>query len=253
MTDGPVLILGGTAEARAVAGLLHAEGIPVTTSLAGRVQNPALPVGEVRIGGFGGVDGLVRWLGSHRAAAVVDATHPFAQKISANAVQATAVTGIPMLSVRRHPWTPQPGDQWIDVPDIVGAADVVADLSAQRPGLKVFLTTGRQDVHVFSHIADAWFLIRLVDPPDHDVPPHSAIMRSRGPYTLAGERELLRKNGIDVIVTKNSGGELVRAKLEAARELSLPVVMVARPAAGGNGLLVHTATEAAQWVGELVP
>lgn len=253
MSSRTVLILGGTAEARAVAGMLHARGVPVITSLAGRILNPALPVGEVRIGGFGGVDGLVGWLENHRVCAVVDATHPFAQRISANAAQSADITGIPMLTLRRHPWEPQPGDQWIDVPDVTGAANAVAALSSQRPDFKVFLTTGRQDVHVFSHIAEAWFLIRLVDPPEREVPPRCTIMRSRGPYTLAGERELLRDNDIDVVVTKNSGGELVRAKLDAARELSLPVIMVARPVTGGNGVLVHTATEAAQWVGELVP
>lgn len=253
MTTGPVLILGGTAEARALAALLHAAGTPVITSLAGRVKNPALPVGEVRIGGFGGVDGLVSWLGEHGPLTVVDATHPFAQNISANATQASAITGIPMLTVRRPQWDPQPGDEWIDVPDIGSAASAVAARSSERRGLKVFLTTGRQDVDVFSQIDSAWFLIRLVDPPEHHIPQHRVILRSRGPYTIAGERELLRDNGIDVLVTKNSGGELVRAKLDAARELGLPVIMVARPDATRRGEQVRTAAEAAQWVGELVP
>lgn len=253
MTTGPVLILGGTAEARALAALLHAEAIPVITSLAGRVKNPALPVGEVRIGGFGGVDGLISWLGEHQCSAVVDATHPFAQNISANAARALAITDVRMLTVRRPQWDRQPGDEWIDVPDIGSAAHTVATLSSRRRGLRVFLTTGRQDVDVFSPIDSAWFLIRLVDPPEHNVPSHSQIMRSRGPYTISGERELLREYAIDVLVTKNSGGELVRAKLDAARELGLPVIMVARPAAARRGEQVRTVSEAAQWVRALVP
>lgn len=253
MTNGSVLILGGTAEARALAALLHDRGIPVITSLAGRVKNPALPVGGVRIGGFGGVDGFVSWLREHRTSAVVDATHPFAQNISANAAQASEITGVPMLTVRRPQWDPQPGDEWIDVPDIGSAAHAVAGLSSQRPDLKVFLTTGRQDVDVFSQIDSAWFLIRLVDPPEHNVPPHSEIMRSRGPYTIYGERKLLQENAIDVLVTKNSGGELVRAKLDAARELGVPVIMVTRPEAVSHGEQFCTAGEAAHWVGALVP
>lgn len=253
MTIGPVLILGGTAEARALAALLHAEGVAVITSLAGRVMNPALPVGDVRIGGFGGLAGLVRWLEAHQPLAVVDATHPFAQNISANAARAAVISGVPMLTVRRPKWEPRTRDEWIDVPDIASAADAVAELSSHRRDLRVFLTTGRQDVDVFGHIDEAWFLIRLVDPPERDVPPRSMILRSRGPYTLDTERELLLVNAIDVIVTKNSGGELVSAKLEAARELSVPVIMVARPAIAHDGAHVHTAAEAAQWVGGLVP
>jgi precorrin-6A/cobalt-precorrin-6A reductase len=253
MTSGPVLILGGTAEARSLAALLHDEHIDAVSSLAGRVKNPALPVGKVRVGGFGGVEGLVRWILENHCSAIIDATHPFARVISENAAQAAVVTGAPLMTLRRPSWEAQPGDTWIDVPDIVEAARTVAEMTARRRGLRVFLTTGRQDVDVFSPVTDAWFLIRLVDPPEREVPPHSIIVRSRGPYTLAGELALMREHGIDVIVTKNSGGELVRAKLDAARQLSLPVIMVQRPIAGNDRLRVESAAEAAHWVAGLVP
>jgi precorrin-6A/cobalt-precorrin-6A reductase len=247
----PILILGGTAEARALAELLDGDDVPIITSLAGRVQNPALPKGEVRIGGFGGVNGLLSWLREHRCAGVVDATHPFAQKISANAAAATMSAGLPLLSLRRPPWRPQEGDRWLDVPDIAGAARTVAERADRQPGLRAFLTTGRQDVDEFAHIANAWFLIRLVDPPERDTPPQHTILRSRGPYTLAGELDLMRQHRIDLVVTKNSGGDLVRAKLDAARKLSLPVVMVQRPVTS-SGTAVETPEAAHKWVRQRV-
>lgn len=253
MTAGRILILGGTAEARSLAALLVGAGADVISSLAGRVQNPALPVGEVRVGGFGGVDGLVSWVRENRCGAIIDATHPFARVISANAVHAADITGTPLLILRRAPWEAHSGDVWIDVADMQAAAQAVTEMAAARGGLRVFLTTGRQDVDVFSAVDDAWFLIRLVDPPERQGPRHSTIMRSRGPYTLDRELALLQEHDIDVIVTKNSGGQLVSAKLDAARQLSLPVVMVRRPPTGDDGPRVHTAAEAAQWVAGLFP
>lgn len=253
MNARKVLILGGTAEARSLAVLLHDAGVDAVSSLAGRVKNPALPVGQVRVGGFGGVDGLVAWLRQHGCAAIIDATHPFARVISANAAQAAACAGIPLLTLRRAPWETQPGDNWIDVADLTEAAHAVTEMAAARDGLRVFLTTGRQDVDAFRAVDDAWFLIRLVDPPEREGPRRSTIIRSRGPYTLDGELALLREHRIDVVVTKNSGGNLVRAKLDAARTLSLPVIMVRRPAAAATGPQVLTAAEAAQWVEGLAP
>ncbi|WP_030162913.1 MULTISPECIES: cobalt-precorrin-6A reductase [Actinomycetes] len=249
--SGPVLILGGTAEARALAEILDRDGIPIITSLAGRVQNPALPRGKVRIGGFGGVNGLLTWLREQQCIGVVDATHPFARKISASAAAATMSAGLPLLSLRRPPWQPQAGDHWLDVPDIAGAAAKVAEHADRQPGLRVFLTTGRQDVDVFAHIENAWFLIRLVDPPERETPPQNLILRNRGPYTLEGERKLLHEHRVDVIVTKNSGGDLVRAKLDAARELELPVVMVQRPVTL-TGTAVERPEDAARWVRQRV-
>lgn len=221
---GPVLVLGGTGEARSVARLLVDADIPATSSLAGRVSQPRLPVGEVRIGGFGGVEGLRDWIVDHRCPVVVDATHPFAQTISHNAVRAAALAGVPLIAVRRPAWSPGPGDRWTVVDDIAAAASAVA----QRGG-RVLLTTGRQDVGAFAAVDTAWFLVRVVDPPTADLPPHHRILRSRGPYDLDSERALLRDNAIDLVVTKNSGGELTRAKLVAAAELGLEVVMVRRP------------------------
>lgn len=221
----PVLILGGTAEARALAETLTGDAIPVISSLAGRVRNPRLPVGEVRVGGFGGADGLADWLRDHGIRAVVDATHPFAAQITANAHAACARTGVPLVRLARPAWRPGVDDRWTCVPDIGAAATAVAER-----GGRVFLTTGRQDAHAFAEITDAWFLIRVVDPPTGPLPPHHEILSSRGPYDLAGERALLADHRIDVLVTKNSGGELTRAKLTAAAEAGIDVVMVQRPA-----------------------
>ena len=221
---GPVLVLGGTGEARSVAASLVEADIPVVSSLAGRVSHPRLPVGEVRIGGFGGVDGLRDWIAENRCPVIVDATHPFAQNISHNAVRAAELAGVPLVAVRRPAWEPGPGDRWAVVDDVAAAATVVAER-----GGRVLLTTGRQDVGAFAAVDTAWFLIRVVDPPTADLPPHHQILRSRGPYDLESERGLLRDNAIDLVVTKNSGGELTRAKLVAAAELGLEVVMVRRP------------------------
>nr|WP_212763043.1 cobalt-precorrin-6A reductase [Gordonia araii] len=237
------MILGGTGEARALAARLVADDADVVSSLAGRVQNPRLPDGEVRIGGFGGIDGLVAWLREHRPAAVVDATHPFARQISANAVAATDAAGVPLLRLLRPAWVPRRDDRWTTVADIDEAAKAVGAAGAAR----VLLTTGRQDAGAFARLRSPWFLIRVVDPPTGPLPPRHEVLRSRGPYGLDDERELLRDNEIDVLVTKNSGGELTRAKLDAARELSVPVVMVARPAETASRI-VATVDEAVAWL-----
>lgn len=241
----PVLILGGTGEARALAARLTDDGVPVISSLAGRVADPKLPEGEVRVGGFGGVGGLVGWLAEHRPRAIVDATHPFAAQISRHAVEAAERAGVPLVRLLRPAWTAIEGDQWVAVPDIAAAADAVVCSSASR----VLLTTGRQDVGAFAGIEGQWFLIRVVDPPTAALPTNHRVLRSRGPYGLSDERELLRQNEIDLLVTKNSGGELTRAKLVAARELGIPVVMVARPPESAQHVL-STVEEAAEFVRE---
>ncbi|GAC56114.1 putative precorrin-6X reductase [Gordonia hirsuta DSM 44140 = NBRC 16056] len=238
-----VLILGGTAEARTLARKLDDAGIATVSSLAGRVQNPRLPVGEVRIGGFGGADGLADWLRTRAVRAVVDATHPFAAQISTNAVRACADAAVPLLRLTRPAWEPGPGDRWVPVPDITAAAAAVA----QRGG-RVFLTTGRQDVGAFAGIDDAWFLIRVVDPPGGPLPPNHEILRSRGPYGLDDERALLAGARIDLLVTKNSGGEMTRAKLTAAAEAGIEVIMVQRPIEAAQTRQARSAPEAAEWV-----
>jgi precorrin-6A/cobalt-precorrin-6A reductase len=219
-----ILILGGTAEARALAAAAVQAGIAVTTSLAGRVANPRLPPGDVRIGGFGGPDALARWLAAHEVAAVVDATHPFAERISAGAARAAPAAGVPLLRLERPGWRERAGDRWTWVADLHAAAAAIPAL-----GRRVLLTTGRQGLAAFAGVADAWFLVRCVDPPAPPLPPRHELLLDRGPYTLDGERALADRHAIDLVVTKDSGGAHTRAKLDVARERGLPVIVVRRP------------------------
>jgi len=223
-----VLVLGGTAEARALAARLATRpGLRVISSLAGRVSNPVLPDGEVRVGGFGGAAGLAAWLHSEGVAAVVDATHPFAATISAHAADACARAGLPLLRLARPGWAARDGDDWHDAGSLGEAAALLPGL-----GTRVFLTTGRQGLAAFASLDRLWFLIRCVDPPAGPMPARRQVLLARGPYAREAERALMRRLRIDVLVTKNSGGELTAGKLAAARDLGIPVVMVARPAAG---------------------
>ena len=238
------LILGGTTEATALARLLSGHtAIEATVSLAGRTKQPVLPPLPTRIGGFGGADGLAAHLTENGIRAVVDATHPFADQISANAAAACRQTGIPLLVLTRKPWVPGEGDRWIGVPDMEAAAEALRTL-----GQNVFLTIGRQEVAVFEATPDKTYLIRAVDPPEPmpNLPRHTLIL-DRGPFTLDGEIALLAEHRIDVIVSKNSGGGATEAKLEAARRRGIPVVMVERPP--GNGVAeVHGADAALRWL-----
>ncbi|MFE1412267.1 cobalt-precorrin-6A reductase [Streptomyces sp. NPDC058746] len=222
-----VLILGGTTEARRLAAALAdaGTGCRVTTSLAGRVTAPVLPPGETRIGGFGGPAGLAAWIATHGVTHLVDATHPFAERMSFNASQAAALSGIPLLALRRPGWTPEPGDAWTFADSLAEAAAVLPSL-----GSRAFLTTGRMGLHTFAHLDDTWFLVRSVDPPDAPVPPQLEVVLARGPFTLDDERELLARHRIDVLVTKDSGGSATAPKLTAAREAGVPVLVVRRPA-----------------------
>lgn len=231
-----VLVLGGTGEARALAAALG--GVRVISSLAGRVADPRLPVGEVRVGGFGGVAGLVAYLRAERVDAVVDATHPFADRITANAVAATAELGLPLLVLRRPGWTQREGDRWTWVGSVAEAARAVA-------GRRAFITTGRQELAAFSG-----GVARTVDPPDPPVPGVEVLL-DRGPYTVEGELELLRRHRIEVLVTKDSGGAMTGAKLVAARHLGLPVVLVRRPPLPDAPVVapvVATVPDAVAWV-----
>ncbi|HEX6342975.1 cobalt-precorrin-6A reductase [Umezawaea sp.] len=211
-------MLGGTGEARRLAARLPGR---VVSSLAGRVTDPRLPEGEVRIGGFGGVGGLVEWLRVNDVTAVVDATHPFAATMTAHAVEATALAGVPLLVLRRPGWTARPGDDWRWV-------DSLEEAAATLPGERVFLTTGRQDIGVFAGV-DRWFLARSVEPPEPPVPHRLHVLLDRGPFTVDGEVALMRRHAVDVLVTKDSGGDQTAAKLVAARRLGIPVVVVRRP------------------------
>ena len=221
-----VLILGGTAEANALARELarHAD-LRVISSLAGRTDHPRLPPGEVRIGGFGGAAGLRDYLTTQAVSAVIDATHPFAARMGQNAAQACATAGVPLLRLERPAWPKQEGDRWDEV-DQWGEAVELLRHHARR----VLLAVGRQELGAFASLDQVWFLIRSVDFPD-PLPGfvQAELLRARGPFTLEGERALLRDHAIDTIVCKNSGGDASAAKLAAARELGLRVMLLRRP------------------------
>lgn len=235
-----VLLLGGTGEARSLAARLHPE-VELISSLAGRVPDPALPVGQVRIGGFGGVRGLADWLRANDITTVVDATHPFAATITANAARASALAGLAHLVLARPAW---PDGDAIVVGSDTEAAEVVAGNGYRR----VFLTTGRSGAAAFRG-ADAWFLIRAVTAPADDrLPAHHEVLLSRGPYRVDDELTLLREYGIDALVTKNSGGDMTRAKLAAATEIGVPVIMVSRPPLPAGVQVVRTVQAAVDWV-----
>ncbi|MFJ5271746.1 cobalt-precorrin-6A reductase [Streptomyces sp. NPDC088358] len=220
-----VLVLGGTTEARRLAAELAGRpGVRVTTSLAGRVSRPGALEGDVRVGGFGGADGLARWLREQRVDAVVDATHPFATRITENAARAAAATGVPAVVLRRPGWRPGPDDRWHFAASLAEAAALLPPL-----GRRVFLTTGRLGLAAFVPLAGLHFLVRSVEAPEPPLPPHAEVLLARGPFTVDDERTLLRAHRIDVLVTKDSGGEATAAKLTAARALGLPVVVVRRP------------------------
>jgi len=234
-----VLVLGGTGEARQLADLLQHQGVEFVTSLAGRVARPRLPVGEVRVGGFGGVEGLAAYLAGFDA--VVDATHPFAARISANAAAACARTGTPLLRLERPGWS---SDRWHWVKDSTEAAALTATL-----GVRPLLTVGRQGLDQYvGPLASHDVLARVVDPPEIELPSSWRVVEDRGPYDLAGERELLTRHRADVLVTKDSGGTWTRPKVDAADELGVPVVVVRRPASTAGVLVVEDPAEVLGWL-----
>ncbi len=235
-----VLVLGGTGEARALAAALcERPGVTVVSSLAGRVRDPKLPVGEVRIGGFGGPEGLAAWVAAEGVDAVVDATHPFAERISDSAA---ALVGVPLIMLRRPGWAGRADWHWVD-----SLADAVNALPAL--GQRVFLTTGRQGLTEFAE-SPLWFLVRCVDPPDCPMPERAELLLARGPYTVDGELALMRRHRIDVLVTKDSGGNLTVAKLDAAETLGIPVVVVRRPPTP-DVLVVPTVADVLAWLGRV--
>jgi precorrin-6A/cobalt-precorrin-6A reductase len=225
-----VLLLGGTFEARQLAQRIAAESrLEGVVSLAGRTSAPIAQNLPLRIGGFGGVEGLVRYLAAERIGRVIDATHPFAAQMAKNARDACLALGIPLLKVSRAPWTAQIGDRWIAATNQAEAA-VALGASPRR----VFLTTGRLGLSSFVAAPQHFYLIRTIEPAAaRDLPPHCEMILERGPFDCEGETELMRARRIDALVTKNSGGGSTYAKIEAARKLGIDVVMIARPPIGG--------------------
>lgn len=232
-----ILLLGGTAEARALVPLLARH--QVVTSLAGRISDPALPEGEVRVGGFGGPEGLARWLRDQRIEAVVDATHPFASTITGNAQLAAREAGVPAVVLRRPGFRLR--EEYVVVPDVHAAA------AAIPAGSRVFLTIGRQQVAAFAHV-DAWFLVRSIERPGV-LPGRHVLVLEQGPFTVGAEAELMERHAIDVLVTKDSGGPTA-AKLAAADRLGVRVIVVERPPLPVDATVVETVGDVVDWVAQ---
>ncbi len=219
-----LLILGGTTEANALAKSVAGQGVPATYSYAGRVNSPRPQPLPVRVGGFGGADGLARYIRAHGISHVVDATHPFAAQMSGNAIAACRATDIPLAALTRPAWHPQPGDIWRHVPDIAAAVEALSG-HPQR----VFLAVGRMHLEDFAAQPQHHYLLRLVDEPDGLPLPKTDVVVARGPFTEADDRALMQRHGTQLVVSKNAGGTGARAKLDAARALGIPVLMIDRP------------------------
>ncbi len=224
-----ILLLAGTSEARALAGRIAADSrFDAVASLAGRTSAPAPLALPTRVGGFGGVEGLKRYLVEERMTHVIDATHPFAAQISANAQAACGALGLPLIVYAREPWRSAPGDNWIEVADNAAAA-----LALGESPRRVFLTIGRQGVGDFCAAPQHAYLLRVIEPPEaSELPPNCEVFSARGPFTREDEIALMRERRIDIVVSKNSGGALTYAKIEAARALGLPVAMITPARAG---------------------
>jgi precorrin-6A/cobalt-precorrin-6A reductase len=249
MSATRILILGGTGEAAALARAALArfgDGVEVTTALAGRTRHPGPIPGEVRIGGFGGAAGLAEYLLGQRIDRVIDATHPFAAAISTSARLACDRMRVPRLILARPQWRRHPLDRWIEVDSVEAAAQIVG-----RVGRRALLTVGAGEVAAFAPATGVRFLVRMIDPPRAPLPLRFCeIVLGRGPFALAEERHLMERHAIDVLVCKASGGAATEAKLVAARELSLPVIMMRRPPAE-RGLSVDTVDDALDWLAGL--
>jgi precorrin-6A/cobalt-precorrin-6A reductase len=239
-----ILILGGTAEARQLAGRLAGRaGLDITLSLAGRTASPAAQPVPVRIGGFGGADGLAKYLVSEHIDALIDATHPYANVISANAVAAARCGGVPMIALRRPPWIAVSGDRWIEVGDVAEATQAIG----QTPR-RVFVALGRNELAPFRDVPQHYYLIRSVDPVDPPLRlPHVGYVTGRGPFSEADDHALMTEHRIDAVVAKNSGGTATYGKIAAARALGIDVIILRRPPAPDEAA-VETIEDAIAWL-----
>lgn len=223
MPPSRVLILGGTADAREIAEALAAAGHATISSLAGVTTQPLRPAGALRVGGFGGSNGLARYLAAEHINLVIDGTHPFAAQISRQAMEACVCCDVPLFRFERAPWATQEGDTWIPVPSVGAAAEVLP------AGARVLLTIGRRDMAVFFGRPDISGIARMIEPPPASPPPHWRVVCERPPFSEASEVALLDEGAITHVVSKNAGGSSTEAKLTAARKRGIPVVMIARP------------------------
>jgi precorrin-6A/cobalt-precorrin-6A reductase len=239
-----VLILGGTTEARQLAGRLAGRaGLDVIVSLAGRTASPAAQPVPVRVGGFGGAAGLADYLIRERIDALIDATHPYAAVISANAVEAAEKSRVPLIALRRPPWVAVAGDRWTEVNNVCEAVSALG----QAPR-RVFVALGRNDLSAISNAPQHSYLIRSVDPVDPPLPlPHVSYVTGRGPFTEADDHKLMTEHRIDAVIAKNSGGAATYGKIAAARALGVDVIMVRRPSAL-DSRAVATVDEAMAWL-----
>ncbi|MEI4473961.1 cobalt-precorrin-6A reductase [Frigidibacter sp. MR17.24] len=237
-----ILLLGGTTEASRMARALADARRPAIFSYAGRTEAPAAQPIPVRIGGFGGPEGMAAYLRDHAISHVIDATHPFAARISANAVAACRAAGTALVALERPAWAPVPGDDWTRVPD----ADAAAAALPETPAA-VFLAIGRQSLQPFAARDQHRYLLRLVDLPEALPIPNAEAVIARGPFTTEDDLALMRAHGITHVVAKNAGGSGARAKLDAARALRLPVVMIDRPAIPARPVL-GTVEEVTRWL-----
>ena len=240
---GKTLILGGSTLATALASEMAAAGRPAVLSYAGRTESPLAQPVPTRTGGFGGVGGLVTFLNENSITSVIDATHPFAVQMSTHAIEAANIAGVNLLALEPDPWAAAPGDKWACVADIEAAAVALADV-AQR----IFLAIGRLNLASFASQPQHHYLLRLVDRPKIPLPlPKTTVIVERGPFTLEEDVALMKTHEIDLVVAKNAGGEGARAKIDAARSLKLPVIMIERPAIAERRV-VSTVSEAMHWL-----
>ncbi len=241
MPEKTILILGGTRQALDLATVLN-QKYKVITSLAGRTKSPKKPAGELRVGGFGGIEALADYLVAQKIDFLIDATHPFAAVISTNAARAATLSNVPRLMLQRPPWQSQPGDNWENFPDLQTAA------ASLKPNSRCFLTIGSQELAIFKCRKDVWFLVRMIDTPENPLPLASyRIVKGLPLASAADENALMLEYKIDTLITKNSGGKQSAAKLEAAREMDLRVIMIKRPEVPASDM-VETVEAVEQWL-----